>query len=204
MSRAQEARRADLETADHTKVVQTRHRLVEAFRVAANQGLPTPSVTWICRQAGVGRSTFYTHFATVEDLALFTITAAFAATSEVDLSRRSAHEEDRRSIARAGLASLAEAFDSGRDVIRYAIRIGSRPAVIERLVTEFMRLTSKTVALEYQDLPASRIDVLTAYVSAGTVRAFMLWLEGDALDREELIDQLLELLPSGLTREGPG
>ncbi|WP_431278344.1 hypothetical protein [Leifsonia poae] len=200
MSNPQTLRRADREATDHVKAVQTRRSLVEALRAAADLDLESPSVTWICRQAGVGRSTFYTHFATIEDLALFTITEAFAATAELDLSRRSAHEADRRTIARAGLARLAEAFDSGRDVIRYAIRIGSRGAVIERLVAEFMRLTGRTVALEYRDLPASKIDVLTAYVSAGTVRAFMLWLEEDAPDRDELIDQLLELLPPGLAR----
>ena len=201
MSSQQENRRSDLHAIDDLQVRETRQRLVEAFREASTEELSSVSVTWLCKKSGVARSTFYTHFATVEDLAVFTISEAFASASQADVDRRSTHEQDRRTITRVGLEGAVSAFDASRSDILYAIRIGSRPAVVQRLTEEFARLTRRTVAAESNEADDDAVDLVTEFISAGTVHVLFLWMERGQPDCDVLIDQLLDLLPHQLTRD---
>lgn len=193
-------RRADLRAADDTQSLETRRRLVEAFRAAAAEELPRPSVTWICDRSGVARSTFYTHFATVDDLAVFTITGGFADLSAVDVALRSAHAQDRRAITRAGLEPLVDGLERARPDLAYAMRIGSRAAVLERLVAQVAHHTRHTIDTEYPDRTEEERALTTEFVSAATVHTVLRWLDGGTLPRERLVEHLIDLLPTELTR----
>jgi len=195
----QESRRTELRGAEDVQARETRRRLLAAYRQAARERLPRPSVTWLCERSGVARSTYYTHFATVDDLAVHAITESFANVSDVDLERRTAHEEDRRTISRAGLTHTVEALEQSRDVLEYAISVGSRAAVLERLVEQFAAFTGRTVATEYDHLPDRAREVVTQFVSAGVAHVLLRWLEDGAADRDELVDQLVDVLPAGFT-----
>lgn len=200
MGNPQATRRSDLQEVDHAKVIQTRRRLVDAFRDAAREQRMPVSVTWVCDRAGVARSTFYTHFGTVDDLAVFSISQAFAEASDADVQLRSAHEEDRRSITRAGLERVVDAFEATSSDIDYAIRIGSRAAVIERLTTEFALLTRRTIATELDGLDERARDLMAEFIGAGTVHVVFTWMERGRPDRDLLIERLIDVLPAGLTR----
>jgi AcrR family transcriptional regulator len=203
MQSPQADRRADLRTAQDEQSLETRRRLVEAFRTAAAEDVARPSVTWICERSGVGRSTFYTHFATVDDLAVFAITETFAATSASDVAERTTHGQDRRDITRAGLSRVVDALEATRDDLEYAVRIGSRAAVTERLVAEFASFTSGTVAAEFGDRSRAERDLVTGFVSAATVQGILWWLANPAtMDRDAFIELLVELLPTQLTVPG--
>lgn len=200
MNGTQAERRSSFQKTGDAQVIQTRAKLIDSFRLAAVERRPTVSVSWICAQAGVARSTFYTHFATVEDLAVNAIAQAFAQTSVEDLARRSAAEVDRRTITRLGLESLAVAFEVSRGDIGYAMELGLRAAVVDRLVMDFTKLTRKTVALEVGSVSDASLDLMAQFIGGGTVNAFFLWLEREAPSRAELVEELLDLLPAALTR----
>jgi len=130
-------------------------------------------VTWICERSGVGRSTFYTHFATVDDLAVFAITETFAATSAADVAEGTTHTQDRRAITREGVGRVVDALEATRDDLDHAVRIGSRAAVTERLVAEFASFTAGTVAAEFTEFTSAERDLVTEFVSAATVQAVL-------------------------------
>lgn len=200
MHSAQENRRVSLRGADDEQSRNTRALLMNAYEHAASARLRQPSVTWICERSDVGRSTFYTHFASVEELALATITAGFEPVSASDTDRRLAHSDERRAIARDGLTAIIEGLERARSILSYTVTIGSRAAVLDRLIERFAHHTRQTIAVEYAELDAARLDVVTEYVSAGTAHTVLRWLEGrSALSRSELVDQLLDVLPSPLT-----
>lgn len=198
---SQTARRDDLQAVDDPQVRETRKRLVEAFQFAVARELPTVSVTWICTHSGVARSTFYTHFATVDDLAIFTIVEAFAAVSDADVERRRAHTEDRESITRIGLHQEIDVLLASRGTILYAARIGSRAELVDRLAAEATRLVRRTIAAELEHLSESSIDLMAEFVGAGTTHLLFLWLERGAVSRDELVDEIVEMLPRALTRD---
>lgn len=201
MHSAQEHRRESLRGADDEQSRTTRALLMGAYEQAASARLRRPSVTWICERAGVGRSTFYTHFASVEELALATITAGFAPVSASDTDRRLAHSDERRAIARDGLTAIIEGLERARGVLGYTVAIGSRAAVLDRLIERFAHHTRMTIAVEYDGLDEARLDTVTQYVSAGTAHTVLRWIEGGSpLSRSELVDQLLDVLPTPLTR----
>ncbi len=201
MSSAQESRRASLRVADDEQARATRAQLIGAYTHAATTQLKSPSVTWLCENAGVGRSTFYTHFASVEELAIATITAGFGPISIADTSRRRAHSDERRAIARDGLDAMIVDIERTRAVLDYTVRIGSRAAVLDRLIEQFACYIRQTIAVEYAELDAARLDIVTQYVSAGTAHIVLRWIEGrSTLSRAELVDQLTDVLPAPLTR----
>ncbi|MGW8482643.1 hypothetical protein ACWGJP_05850 [Microbacterium sp. NPDC055903] len=201
MSAAQASTRSERGAADDPQVHETRRRLVQALREAAEEDRASVSVTWLCTRAGVARSTFYTHFATVDDLAVFTIVQAFAAAADADVARRSAHDGQRTAITRAGLERVVDAFESTRDDILYAVRLGSRPAVIERLIADFARLTRPTIRTELASHGEAAQNLMAEFVGAGTVHAVLRWMEHGGMTRSALIDQLVEMLPAALTRD---
>ncbi|MGQ7349231.1 TetR/AcrR family transcriptional regulator [Quadrisphaera oryzae] len=195
----QEARRLDLRSADDAQVQETRRRLVAAYRRAAAEQLPRPSVTWLCEAAGVARSTYYTHFATVDDLAVHAITEPFAVVSQLDVEQRSAHRGDRRSISRTGLAHTIEALGRSRDVLAYAIGVGSRSAVLERLIAQFAAFTRPSVDTEFEDLDDDAREVVTQFVSAGAAHVILRWMDSGDQPLEDFIDHLVDVLPARLT-----
>jgi AcrR family transcriptional regulator len=201
MDTAQESRRATLRSGEDEQSRATRALLIGAYEQAAAARLRSPSVTWMCERAGVGRSTFYTHFASVEELAITAITAGFEPISVSDTDRRRAHPDQRRAIAGDGLHSIIENLERARPVLEYTLRIGSRAALLTRLIEQFALHTRQTVALEYEGLDAARLEVVTEYVSAGAAHSVLRWIEGGtALTRAELVAQLLDLLPAPLIR----
>lgn len=201
MNSAQANRRDSLRNAEDEQSRATRMLLMDAYGQAAAAQTKQPSVTWLCEQAGVGRSTFYTHFASVEELAIATITAGFEPISSSDTDRRRARSEDRRRIAEDGLISIIEDIERTREVLEYTVRIGSRAAVLDRLIEQFALHTRETIALEYGDLDAPRLEIINQFVSAGTAHTVLHWLEGKSrLDRSELVSQLVDVLPPALTR----
>lgn len=201
MTTPQQQRREALRAMDE-QALAARRGIVAAFHDAARQGLPRPSVTAICRAAGVARSTFYTHFAAVDDLAMASIGEVFADASAIDVRERHAEHPDRAEITRAGLERVLAALEQSRALLDYAVRIGSRALVLEQLVAQFSAFTRETIDAEYAHLDEGARALANEFVSAATAHALLRWLGDPAgVPREALLDQLVGLLPARLTAE---
>lgn len=199
MATSQERKRQSLRVVDDEQARATRSRLLSAVREIAAENVQRPSVTLLCERSGVARSTFYTHFATVEDLAVQALTEVFEEVSADDVRRRMQHHDSGRVIARDGLDRVIGALEGSRELLEYTIGIGSRAAVLESLIGQFAASTLITVATEYAELDASTQTFINDYVSAGTAHAILMWMETpEARGRDELIEQLIDLLPARL------
>ncbi|WP_053351596.1 hypothetical protein [Leucobacter musarum] len=199
-------RRAELRTAGDDQASQTRSRLIAAFREAAAARTPRLSATWLCERSGVGRSTYYTHFATVDELAAEAITDALSEISETDIARRTGVHSRRDLITRDGLRRLIAELERARPLLDYAFTIGSRAQIFEHLVTRFEALTRRTVEAEFQGADDATISITTSFVSAGTVHALLRWLsDRDPAPAETVVHTLTALLPPELTTDAdPG
>lgn len=110
------------------------------------------SVTSICEAAGVARSTFSTHFATVDELAPAALGAALTAAVADDTERRAAHELDRVTITQLG-----------------AIACASRDALEPRLVARAAESVGQVIFTEHPEFAEADARLHANFIAAGTV-----------------------------------
>ncbi|GAB2850937.1 hypothetical protein GCM10022221_57880 [Actinocorallia aurea] len=197
----QATRRESLAATADTRAVETRRRLSLAFREAAADGAADVSVVQICRRAGIARSTFYTHFATVEDLAASVIAELFAGASSADAERRTLQALPRTEITALGLRAIVDALWDARDLVRYTVALGSQPAIQDRLVAEVARLSRPTVLAELPGLSEADLRLTTEFMAAGIIRVTMRWIADPDVDRDHLVAWMARLLPSWLSAD---
>lgn len=198
----QRDRRAELATADDAKVRGTRRRLAQALEEAvAERGAMSVSVSDVVSRAGLSRSTFYTHFANVDELAVAVIADVFVDLAPLDVDRRSAHREDRADITRRGLRELLQALLANRHLLALAIEGGSAASVRERFVDAMAATLVGTIRVERPDAADAVVEATAQYIAAGTLRLLLRAIaDGDDADREALLEIVFSLLPDYLTR----
>ncbi|MQY31590.1 TetR/AcrR family transcriptional regulator [Nocardia aurantia] len=203
---AQESRRNALSATDDARAARTRRRLSDALHdEIAESGARNVSVATITRRAGVARSTFYTHFATVDALALFAVEELFEQLGSVDVVRRSTSGPDREQITRTGLTDVLEGLLANRNLLLLA-RDGAGGAELrERFVGEMARNIVPTIAIERPDATPEFLDFASQFLAAGTLRVMFEWLSGQQrTSRAELVELILGMLPAYLTGRGAG
>ena len=186
-------RRDDLRGKDDIRVARTRQRLIDAFTRAVTSGA-TPSVASLCREAMVGRTTFYTHFATLEDLAVTLVADAFGAIADADVEARREGGRSRDRIAYESLRWVVAELDDLRGILLAGIRLGTRAGVLERLVDLVAEHTRPIVAPSFEDPAAS--GIAARFLAAAVVHAVVGWIESDEpVSEGELVTVLAALLP---------
>ncbi|MFK4789514.1 TetR/AcrR family transcriptional regulator [Microbacterium sp. ZW T5_56] len=194
----QTQRRARLRDASDPNSLSTRRQLRTAYEDAATEHVRRVSVSWLCERAGVGRSTFYTHFSAVEDLAAYVVTSGFDELAEEDIRARSSGVSG-SDAAHAGLARVVAMLADQRAVIEYSFAEGSRSSVVANMVSWFALYTRDTIARAYDDRDDAQIDLIAEFVSAGVVHAALLALEqGTITNHEDIVDLLSAMLPEAL------
>lgn len=201
MAGPQAVRRTELQETSDARVRHTRERLMTAYRALVSADTGDVSALAVCRAAGVARSTFYTHYETIEDLAVASIADAFAVTSSLDVQRRMLRAASSREITRAGLTRMIAILEEQRAMVLATKRLASRAAILERLVTEVSRAVRAAIRAEDPALGEPAFTTLTDFVAAGVVHASLGWLERDDRDPRAIVEQLMELLPAVLTTE---
>lgn len=200
-SMPQRDRRAELAGADDTKVRSTRRRLAHALReAAADDAVRGASVGDIVARAGVSRSTFYTHFANVEELAVAAISDVFADLAPVDIDRRSRHELSRAEITRQGLGELLDALIEQRPLLLLAVNGAAAAAVREHFVDAMADTLTATIRVERPNASEAIINATAQYIAAGVLRLLLRSAMRDAVtNRDELLEIVFDLLPRYLT-----
>lgn len=194
----QTQRRARLRDASDANSLSTRRQLRTAYEEAAAERVRRVSVSWLCERAGVGRSTFYTHFSAVEDLAAYVVTSGFDELAEEDMRARTSGVSG-TDAAHAGLARVVAMLADQRPVIEYSFAEGSRSAVVANMVSWFALYTRDTVVAAYSGHDDAQIDLIAEFVSAGVVHAALLALEQETIaNQDALVDLLSGMLPEPL------
>ncbi|MCU1482995.1 MAG: putative HTH-type transcriptional regulator [Subtercola sp.] len=202
MSETQAARRESLSLTDDSRAVQTRTRLTTAFHEAALEHQTDVTVTWLCDRAGVARSTFYTHYSTVDDLALAALGEFFAEAVPFDAERRASRELELGVIARQSMELIIKNLWEGRELVRFTMAMGSKAAIQERLIDDVATDALTIVRVSLPELDEADVRIRADWLAAGTVVAALRWIvEPKDVTPEHVVEQLVGLMPRWLAGE---
>lgn len=198
---AQDDRRRELAATEDPRAARTRDRIVNALDALLEAG-EVVSVAAVCTRADIGRSTFYTHFATVGDVVVHVVDRMFDGLAPRDVSRRTGQEMARAAITRTGLTELLDAFRTRRRWFLYALSAPATERVRERLVGEMSASLRGTILAERPDATDAFVRTASGYIAGGVLSVLLDWLD-DAHERDDddIVDTIAQLLPGWLTTD---
>ncbi len=172
----------------------TRQLIFTAIRTLIAQPAASVSVNDIVRLAGISRSSFYAHFASLDVLAAELLQAQFAdiGAAGLDLPRpRTGENAPRLGYARL-IDHMVENFPLYASVLELPLTRSAHDQIIAAYATHM--LESVLVFNE-----SAHSELVTTYVAGGALTLIGAWMRGhlDVSD-DELVDQLVALLPGWL------
>jgi len=172
----------------------TRQLILSAIRTLIAQPAASVSVAEIVRLAGISRSSFYAHFASLDVLSAELLRAQFADIGSAGLDLRPARAGE--SAARFGygrlVAHMVENFPLYASVLELPLTRSAHDQIIEAYATRML----ESVLVFDETVNA---ELVTTYVAGGALTLIGSWMRGhlDVSD-DELVDQLVGLLPGWL------
>ena len=183
------------------RAVRTREKLICAFNEAVLDSDPSKmSVSALARAAGVNRTSFYSHFASPEDLAIPALSELFDVAGNADIVMRSRHSVSGAEASRRALRDIAGFVDARRASYARLLGPGAAPQLVQAITEAF---TERTVeALERMDVrPAAADPLITArFLAGGVLGVISAWLSGPPgrPGADELVEALIQCLPGWL------
>ncbi len=197
----QEARRRDLGVTADQRAARTRERLTDALGELLSSGRNV-SVSAVCAAAGVGRSTFYTHFADIGDIVVRVVDGIFDDIGRRDVARRSERAMGRRLITETGIAELLQALRGRREFFVYALSAPATERLRERLVADATAGLGHSIEAERPDATPEFIAAASNFLAGGVVGILQGWVvAGAEPDADVTAKAIIELLPSWFTAD---
>ena len=179
------------------RAAETRRRLVETFLTLSAENPRGLTVPQIVARAGLHRSSFYAHFGTVDDLALYAIDRNLDQVHTANLTRHSGQTMPARA---SNTQVIAEILDHVSDPTNPLLAVLARDRALGEQALG-AQLSSRV--LDYYE-QVSSFDGLTRstrvasaeYVGHGLAAIICGWLLGEvAVTQAELVDSLALLVP---------
>lgn len=176
--------------------------MIRASRDILESGQPV-TVASISRKAGVGRSTFYTHFSSTDEVIGALVDQMFDDLGMQDEAWRNDPSRLRSEITRIGLASLIEVIRSARTYLAGAAAgsAGAGTTRVRERLTEVMEASLRsTILAERPNADEGYLKTVAAFIAGGVLGTVLGWFE-DPRGRTEpqIIETLYEMLPDWLT-----
>jgi AcrR family transcriptional regulator len=184
------------------RAARTRQAIIHAVHELAAEGGAAPSVSDIVRRAGVSRSSFYTQFASLDELAGVVLREAFATIGTDTVAMRrvsgvSADEADRVAVGQL-IAHVAE--HRGLYQLWLAAAPSFHPEALDALTTQVRRVLA-LAAGPHGGVPA---ETEAVYVAGGMLAVLRHWVQGDLPGTaSDITDQILALRPSWTVTHDP-
>ncbi|WP_231861606.1 MULTISPECIES: TetR/AcrR family transcriptional regulator [Frankia] len=197
-----DARRRPMIDNTDPRAVRTRERLVAAFHEAVRVADPSEmSVSALARAAGINRTSFYTHFASPEDLAIYALGEVFDVVQGADIALRTRHGVSAAEASRRALRDIVRFVDSHRVVYARLLGPGAAPRLVQAIADAFTEHTVETLGRMDNRPPGVDITLTARFLAGGVLGVIGCWL-ADPPQRwppERLIDALVLCLPGWLT-----
>lgn len=196
-------RREAMSCALDPRALQTRRQLTEALlTLLAESPTDMPTVSELVRKAGVTRSAFYSHFARVAHLAVHVASDFFHATVALDSASRDGGTPDRLATQEA-LTRFVEHVNEHRTIWMWLL--DTAPAQVRQQVTDSFADTIMETLNHTRARPLAPPDRAAHFLAGGIVNVVhhALLEPTAALDKEELIDDLMALMPPWVVKAAP-
>ena len=186
--------RSKIDSSD-PRALRTRQKLVDAFHAAVADADPAAmSVASLTRAAGVNRTSFYSHFATPEDLAIHALSDLLDVVGDADILMP-AQEASRRA-----LEDIVGFVHERRDSYARVLGPGAAPRLLMAVTEAFTERTVASLERIGTRPPGADLRVTARFLAGGVLGVIGTWLSDDQSrwTPDELVEALTHCLPRWL------
>jgi AcrR family transcriptional regulator len=195
--------RANFRSSD-PRALRTRQKLVEAFHAAVVDADPAAmSVASLTRAAGVNRTSFYSHFASPEDLAIHALSDLLDVVRDADILMRSEHSVPAAEASRRALRDIVWFVWERRDSYALVLGPGAAPRLKHAVAGAFTERTEASLWHVEGRPRGTDVRVTARFLAGGLLGAIGDWL-GDgrsAMSPDDLVQALTQCLPGWLNTD---
>jgi AcrR family transcriptional regulator len=185
--------RSPLAPSTDPRPARTRARLATSLTSLMRDGDPRPTVTSIVARAGVHRSSFYMHFVSVDQLAVYVLRRQFAELSRQTGDALTRRDTANREAARSALRTTSLLIRRNASVFRPGRAAGGCVPTLAGLLSECI---CRHMAQRDDPRPSEIRHAEQLFVSNGLAGLMTSWLEGElALPIDRFVDRLVDQLP---------
>lgn len=194
-----ESVRATMQVSTDPRAARTRRAILDAVGDLTAHGVGPISVSDVVRQARVSRSSFYVHFSSLDELAVSFLRQEFNAIGAAGIELRRDGRVDGGEAARIGYRRLVAHLIAHDSLYSRVLGLPLSRQAYDEAVSAYAHERLRTI-VELSCVPDGVIPQIAArYVAAGSLTLISSWIRGEVtLSDEELIDQLVALLPPWL------
>ena len=177
------------------RALRTRQKLVDAFHAAVADADPAAmSVASLTRAAGVNRTSFYSHFASPEDLAIHALSDLLDVIGDADILMP-AQEASRRA-----LEDIVGFVHERRDSYARVLGPGAAPRLLRAVTEAFTERTVASLERIGTRPPGADLRVTARFLAGGVLGVIGTWLSDDQSrwTPDELVEALTHCLPRWL------
>lgn len=177
------------------RALRTRRKLVDAFHAAVADADPAAmSVASLTRAAGVNRTSFYSHFASPEDLAIHALSDLLDVVGDADILMP-AQEASRRA-----LEDIVGFVHERRDSYARVLGPGAAPRLLMAVTEAFTERTVASLERVGTCPPGADVRVTARFLAGGVLGVIGAWLSDDQSrwTPDELVEALTHCLPRWL------
>jgi AcrR family transcriptional regulator len=184
--------------------VRTRQKLVDAFHAAVAESDPAAmSVASLTRAAGVNRTSFYSHFASPEDLAIHALSELFDVVGDADILMRAGHSVPAEEASRRALREIVQFVYEQRDSYARVLGPGAAPRLLQAVSDAFTERTVASLERIAARPPGADVRVTARFLAGGVLGVIGAWLndERSRWSPDELVEALVQCLPGWLNTD---
>jgi AcrR family transcriptional regulator len=190
--------RSGIRASGDPRVARTRQAVLDAVETLAAGDDPI-TVAAIVRTAGIGRSSFYTHFSGIDELAVVVLSAAFEAIGAEDVELRRHRVVSGAEAARVAQVRLVGHLVQHRALYASMLALPFTSSVYTRAVEAYAVQVRATIALLPEIPHGLSADAVAVYTASGSLGLLAHWIRSDdPVAADVLVDQLMSLLPAWL------
>ena len=190
--------RSSIRTSGDPRVARTRQAILDAVESLAAGDQPI-SVAAIVRAAGIGRSSFYTHFSGIDELAVTVLSGVFQAIGAEDVELRRHRIVSGAEAARVAQVRLVGHLVQHRALYASMLALPFTSTVYTQAVEGYAAQVRATIALLPEVPHGISADAVAIYTASGSLGLLAHWIRSDdPVPADVLVDQLMSLVPAWL------
>jgi AcrR family transcriptional regulator len=190
--------RAGLSASGDPRVARTRQAILDAVAELAHRDEDI-TVAALVRTAGIGRSSFYTHFSGIDELAVTVLRSVFQTIGAEDVDLRRRHVVSGAEAARLAQVRLVGHLVQHRALYAAVLALPFTSTVYTELIDAYAEQVLATIAL-LPEMPAGvSAEAVAVYTASGSLGLLAHWIRSsDPVSPDVLVDQLTSFVPAWL------